>query len=114
MNIHWIIVPVSVLSPFKAAKATLALKLLVIAKQTSECKTITQIRQTLCSNSANISFAAKLWQVFRAIITGALDDLKTILGDTVTLILETIETHIHCFFVQVLQLDLKTLRLEAL
>ncbi len=88
--------------------------LLVIAKQTSGGEKITQIRQTLCSNSANISFAAKLWQVFRAIITGALDGLKTILGDTVTLILETIETHIQCFFVQVLQLDLKTLRLEAL
>ncbi len=88
--------------------------LLVIAKQTSGGETITKIRQTLCSNSANISFAAKLWQVFRAIITGALNDLKTILGDTVTLILETIETHIHCFFVQVLQLDSKTLRLETL
>ncbi len=71
--------------------------LLVIAKQTSGCENITQIRQTLCSNSANISFAVKLWQVFRAIITGALDDLKTILGDTVTLILETIETHTLLF-----------------
>ena len=88
--------------------------LLVMAKQTQGCENITQIRQNLCSNSANISFAAKLWQVFRAIITGALDELKTILGDAVTLILETIETHIQCFFVQALQLDLKTLRLEAL
>jgi len=88
--------------------------LLVMAKQTQGFENITQIRQSLCRNSANISFAAKLWQVFRAIITGALDELKTILGDTVTLILETIETHIQCFFVQVLQLDLKTLRLETL
>ena len=88
--------------------------LLVLAKQTSACESITQIRQTLCSNSANISFAAKLWQVFRAIITGALDDKKTILGDTAAFILETVERHIHCFFVQVLQLDPKTLRLEAL
>jgi len=48
------------------------------------------------------------------IITGPLDELKTILGDAVTLVLETIETHIQCFFVQVLQLDLKTLRFEAL
>ena len=88
--------------------------LLVIAKQTQGGENITQIRQSLCSNSANISFAAKLWHVFRAIITGALDELKTILGDAVTLVLETIETHIQCFFVQVLQLDLKTLRLEAI
>ena len=88
--------------------------LLVMGKQTQGCENIIQIRKSLCSNSANISFAAELWQVFRAIITGALDELKMILGDAVTLIMETIETHIQCFFVQALQLDLKTLRLEAL
>ena len=88
--------------------------LLVIAKQTQGCENITQIRQSLCNNTSNISFAAKLWQVFRAIITGALDELKTILGDAVTLILETIETHIQYFFIQVLQLEPKTLRLETL
>ena len=88
--------------------------LLVIAKQTQGCENITQIHQSLCSNSSNISFADKLWKVFRAIITGALDELKTILGDAVTLVLETIESHIQCFFVQVLQIDPKTLRLEAL
>lgn len=87
--------------------------LLVIAKQTQGCENITQIRQSLCSNSADISFAGRLWQVFRAIITGALDELKAILGDTITLVLETIEAHIQCFFVQALQLDPKTLRLEA-
>ena len=48
--------------------------LLVMAKQTQGCENMTQIRQSLCSNSANISFAAKLWQVFRAIITGTLDE----------------------------------------
>lgn len=88
--------------------------LLVIAKQMQGCENITQIRQSLCSNSADISFAGRLWQVFRAIITGALDELKAILGDAITLVLETIEAHIQCFFVQALQLDPKTLRLEAL
>jgi len=34
--------------------------LLVMAKQSQGCENITQIRQSLCSNSANISFAAKL------------------------------------------------------
>jgi hypothetical protein len=88
--------------------------LLVIAKQTRGYENITQVRQSLCSNTADISFTARLWQVFRAIITGALDELKAILGDAVTLVLETIETHIQCFFIQVLQLDPRTLRLEAL
>ena len=49
----------------------------------------------------------------RTIISGALNELKELLGDTVTLVIETIEKHINCFFVQALQLDPKTLRLEA-
>jgi hypothetical protein len=43
----------------------------------------------------------------------AIYELKELLGDAVTLVIETIEKHINCFFVQALQLDLKTLRLEA-
>ena len=88
--------------------------LLVIAKQTQGEASVALMRQKLCSNSADISFAGKLWQVFRAVITGALDELKAVLGDAVTLVMETIDAHIQCLFVQVLQLDPKTLRLEAL
>jgi hypothetical protein len=44
------------------------------------------------------------WQVFKAIISGALNELKELLGDVVTLVIETIEKHINCFFVQALQL----------
>jgi hypothetical protein len=54
------------------------------------------------------------WQVFKAIISGALNELKELLGDVVTLVIETIEKHINCFFVQALQLDPKTLRLEVI
>ena len=85
----------------------------MIAKQTQGNGTIAQVRQGLCSNSTDISFAGKLWQVFRILIAGALGELKTELGDAVNLVMETIDTHIHCWFVQVLQLDIKTLRLEA-
>lgn len=88
--------------------------LLVIAKQMQSASGIAPMRQELCSNSTDISFAAKLWQVFRAIITGALDELKSVLGDAVALVMEAIDAHIQCLFVQVLQLDPKTLRLEAL
>ena len=88
--------------------------LLVIAKQTQGEASVALMRQKLCSNSADISFAGKLWQVFRAVITGALDELKAVLGDAVTLVMETIDAHIQCLFTQVLQLDPKTLRLEAL
>ena len=87
--------------------------LLVIAKQTQGESSVALMRQKLCSNSADISFASKLWQVFRAVITGAMDELKAVLGDAVALVMETIDTHIQCLFVQVLQLDPRTLRLEA-
>ena len=87
--------------------------LLVIAKQTQGAGSIAQARQSLCSNSADISFAGKLWQVFRILIAGALGELKTELGDAVNLVMATIDAHIQCWFVQVLQLDIKTLRLEA-
>jgi len=88
--------------------------LLVIAKQTQGFSNIAQARQTLCSNSMDISFASKLWRVFRAVIIGALDELRDVLGDAVTLVMETIDARIQCLFTQVLQLDPKTLRLEAL
>jgi SRSO17 transposase len=88
--------------------------LLAIAKQTQGAASIALMRQKLCSNSADISFASKLWQVFRAVITGALDELRAVLGDAANLVMETIDMHIQCLFTQVLQLDPKTLRLEAL
>jgi len=88
--------------------------LLVIAKQTQGFGNIAQARQTLCNNSTDISFAGKLWHVFRAVITGALDDLKSVLGDAVAIVMDAIDAHIQCWFMQVLQLDARTLRLEAL
>ena len=86
----------------------------MIAKQTQGAASIALMRQKLCSNSTDISFAGKLWQVFRAVITGALNELRAVLGDVASLVMETIDTHIQCLFTQVLQLDPKTLRLEAL
>lgn len=64
--------------------------LLVTAKQTQGTGNIAQVRQTLCNNSMDISFASKLWQVFRAVITETLDDLKAILGDVLALIMDAV------------------------
>ena len=88
--------------------------LLVIAKQTQGADSIAGARQAMCSNSTDISFASKLWQVFRAVITGALDSLKAVMGDAVAMVIDAIDTHIEYWFLQVLQLDARTLRLEAL
>jgi SRSO17 transposase len=88
--------------------------LLVIAKQTQGAENIAGVRQALCSNSTDISYASKLWQVFRAVISGALDSLKSVMGDAVAIAMDVIDAHIECWFLQVLQLDTRTLRLEAL
>jgi hypothetical protein len=40
--------------------------------------------------------------------------LKALLGDAVVMVTEVIDAHIECWFLQVLQLDGKTLKLEAL
>jgi hypothetical protein len=86
---------------------------LSIAQFTHPASGLAEIRKKLSDNAQQISFAAQLWSVFRAVIAGALDELKTLLGDAVTLIMETIDRHVQRFFVQALQLDPHTLRLEA-
>lgn len=88
--------------------------LLVIAKRTQGAENIAGVRQVLCSNCADISFAGKLWQVKRAVITGALDSLKAVIDDAVAMVMDAIDAHIECWLLQVLQLDARTLRLEAL
>ncbi len=87
--------------------------LLIIAKQGSETG-LPEVRRLLSNNLTDINFAARLWQVFKAVISGALNELEELLGDTINLVMDTIEKHINNFFVQALQLDTKTLRLEAL
>ena len=87
--------------------------LLVIAKITQQASGIADIRHRISANAHHISFATPLWQVFRAVIAGAPDELKTLLGDAATLVMATIDSHIQGFFVQALQLDTRPLRLEA-
>lgn len=87
--------------------------LLIIAKSLHQASGIAEIRSQLSTNATSIDYAARLWQVFRALIAGALDELKSLLGERVTQVMEMIEQHVQSFFVQALQLDARTLRLEA-
>jgi SRSO17 transposase len=87
--------------------------LLAIAKAAQPSGGVADIRKRISANAQQISFATQLWQVFRAVIAGALDELKALLGEAATLVMETIDSHIQGFFVQALQLDPQTLRLEA-
>lgn len=87
--------------------------MLVIAKSLHQASGISDMRNQITANATSIDYAARLWQVFRAVIAGALDELKILLGDMVAQVMETIERHAQSFFVQALQLDVRTLRLET-
>lgn len=87
--------------------------LLSIAKHKHNASDISEIRRQISTNVTNIDFAARLWQFFRALISGALDELKALLGDALDVVMKTIELHVQRFFVQALQLDPLVLRLEC-
>jgi SRSO17 transposase len=73
---------------------------------------VAEMRKQISANITNIDFAARLWLFFRALISGALDDLKILLGDVAAQVMEAIELRVQRFFVQALQLDPRTMRLE--
>ena len=87
--------------------------LLVIAKQQHGASGVAQMRQHIVDNITQIDFASRLWGRFRALIVGAIDELKPVLGDTADLVMKTIDLHVQRFFVQALQLDPLQMRLES-
>lgn len=87
--------------------------MLVIAKSRHQASGIADVRQQLTANATSIDYAARLWQVFRSVIAGAMEEMEMLIGDTASQIMATIERHVQSFFVQALQLDVRTLRLEA-
>ncbi|MHB9102300.1 MAG: hypothetical protein ACYC2E_12380 [Sulfuricella sp.] len=87
--------------------------MLVIAKSLHQANGISDMRKQLTANATSIDYATRLWQAFRAVIAGALGELDVLLGDMASQVMETIERHVQSFFVQALQLDVRTLRLEA-
>jgi SRSO17 transposase len=87
--------------------------LLVIAKQQCTTSSVAQMRQQMVANATQIDFAVRLWGCFRALLVGALDELKPVLDINTNLVIQTIDSHVQRFFVQALQLDPRQLRLEA-
>ena len=88
--------------------------MLVIAKSWHPSSGIADMRQQLTANATAFDYATRLWLVFRAVIAGALDEMNVLLGDASSQVMATIERHVQSFFVQSLQLDVRTLRLEAM
>ena len=60
-----------------------------------------------------MDFASRLWILFRALILGAMNELQEEYGEAMTRILELIDQKVKDYFVQVMQMDSFTLRLEA-
>ena len=73
---------------------------------------IGEIRSTIQEQLNTLSFAGRLWTIFRSILSGALNDLRRRLGCSKETIMETIDEYVNAFFVRSLQLDALTLSLE--
>lgn len=86
--------------------------MLVHAKLEGELSRISDARSSIQDQLDSLNFAGRLWQIFRAIISGALKDLKKSLGCSAESILLAIDEKVNDFFVQSLQLDEFTMRLE--
>lgn len=73
---------------------------------------IGSIRSSIQNQLDTLSFAGRLWQIFRAIISGALSDLQKIVGCSSDLVMQTIDERVNEFFVRSLQLDAFTMQME--
>lgn len=70
------------------------------------------VRSQIQDQLDSLSFAGRLWQIFRAIISGTLSELNSILSCSVDTVMQAIDKKIQDFFISSLQLDAFTLRLE--
>ena len=59
-----------------------------------------------------MSFAARLWQIFHAIICDALDELGDTVGCSTEALMKAFDEKVNQFFVKSLQLDVFTIRFE--
>ena len=73
---------------------------------------IGDIRSSIQEQLDTLSFAGRLWQLFRSIISGTLHDARKRLGCSKESIMNMIDERVNTFFVRSLQLDTLTLRLE--
>lgn len=87
--------------------------MLVFAKLDTPGLSASAVRNQLVNGMMNLSFAKRLWGLFRALINHGLSGIKAQLGCCVDFVMSTIEETINNFLFQALQLDVFTLRLEA-
>jgi hypothetical protein len=87
--------------------------MLVTAKSLNQEGGVSDMRQKLTENATSIDYATRLWPVFQSILSGALNEIKNEIEDSFGKITQTIDKHIQEFFMQTLQLNVKTMRLEV-
>ena len=85
---------------------------LVHAKLSDDRARIGELRADIQDQLNLMSLAGRLWQIFRAIISDTLDELGDALGCSVETLLKAFDEKVNQFFVQSLQLDSFTMRLE--
>ena len=86
--------------------------MLVHAMLEGEGARVGEVRERLNDQMNALSFAGRLWQVFRAVISGTLRGMEKKLDCSVETLMQIIDQRIHDFLVQSLQLDAMTMRLE--
>jgi len=86
--------------------------MLVHNKLEGQDSRIGDIRSQMQDQMDSLNFAGRLWQIFRAIISGTLTELRTTLGCSVNTVMLAVDKRVHEFFVRSLQLDTFTMQLE--
>lgn len=86
--------------------------MLVYAKREHEDLRVCDIRSQMKDQLTTLDFAQRLWQLFRALISGTIEGFKKKLGKTAEVVMTAIDDRIEAFFVQALQLDAFTLEME--
>jgi hypothetical protein len=84
----------------------------VYAKHGDDELRICDVRSRMKEQLTTLDFAQRLWQLFRALISGAIDRFKKELGKMTETIKAAIDDRIDEFFAQALQLDVFTLKME--
>ena len=87
--------------------------MLVQAKLEHAENRVCEVRNYLNKQLETVDFAKRLWGLFQTIISGALEGVREQIGSAVDIAMSAIEESIQGFFVQALQLDTFTMRLEA-
>ena len=88
--------------------------LLLLTQHEEGAARLSDSRNDMINSLCTLDFASRLWVIFRALISGALDELSKLYGVSVAQeIMNQIDKTVQEFFMQVMQMDTFTLRLEA-